>query len=140
MTDKEKIRKEIERLYAEARQKPYTGEAEGEMSAYDKIIAFIDTLQEKPKCIYNRTLDERKKFCKYCSAFCTVRIKEEPASEDLEKEIIKVWKDSEDNGNLSELGKLRVIAHHFTKWQRKKDQETIELADELIKQLKEKEE
>lgn len=50
-----------------------------------EIEDFIDTLPEEPKCIYNRTLEERKKFCKYCSAACDVRIEEEPANEDLEE-------------------------------------------------------
>ena len=37
MTDKELIKQEIERLYTEVSQKPYNGEIEGEMCAYDKL-------------------------------------------------------------------------------------------------------
>lgn len=126
----QKIKDEIERRINLIQDTNVTSYADGWIQAYKELLKFIDSLQEEPKCIYNRTLEERKKFCKYCSAFCTVRIKEEPASEGLEEEIIKVWKDSEDNGNLSELGKLRVIARHFAEWQRQKDQETIELAED----------
>ena len=36
------------------------------------------------ECIYNRTLEERQRSCKFCSAACQVRIKE-PVSEDLEE-------------------------------------------------------
>ena len=56
------------------------------------IAAEIDRLQaqkeEEPvsdECIYNRTLEERQRSCKFCSAACQVRIKEEPVSEDLDK-------------------------------------------------------
>lgn len=42
MTDKDKIKQEIERLYTEVSQKPYNGEVEGEMCAYDKILAEVE--------------------------------------------------------------------------------------------------
>ena len=89
---------------------------------------FIDSLPEEPKCIYNRTLDERKKFCKYCSAACAVRIEEEPASEDLIEEIDKIWKTCNpiDEGMGVETANIHIeqfddIARHFTDWQKQKD-------------------
>ena len=48
--DSEKLISEIERLYEIAREESYNGEIEGEMTAYDKILSFIDSLQqEQPK-------------------------------------------------------------------------------------------
>lgn len=63
----------------------------------DNICNIGNNLQEEPvsnnysallPCIYNRTLEERVKYCKYCSAACEGRVKE-PVSEDLEQEIKK---------------------------------------------------
>lgn len=49
--------------------------------------------EEEPvsdECIYNRTLEERQRSCKFCSAACQVRIKEEPVSDDT-MTIRKEW-------------------------------------------------
>lgn len=80
---------------------------------------FIDSIPEEPKCIYNKTLDERKKFCKYCSAACVVRIEEKPVSDDLEEEITKCYKSRNDlMMTRKQFGKL---IHRFTNWQHGKD-------------------
>ena len=44
----EQIRTEIERLYKEAKEEPYTGRMEGRLEALDKLDAFIDSLEEEP--------------------------------------------------------------------------------------------
>lgn len=85
MTDKETILAEIERRYNCEKCYPNDREASVAAAVLQELLLFIDSLPEEPKCIYNRTLDERKKFCRYCSAACSVRIEEEPVSEDLER-------------------------------------------------------
>ena len=45
--DSEKLIAEIERLYDIARNASYNGEIEGEMTAYDKILSFIASLQQE---------------------------------------------------------------------------------------------
>ena len=42
------IKAEIERLYKEAKEEPYTGRMEGRLEALDKLDAFIDSLEEEP--------------------------------------------------------------------------------------------
>lgn len=42
----EEIKAEIERLYKEAKEEPYTLRAEGKLEAFDKLDAFIDSLEE----------------------------------------------------------------------------------------------
>lgn len=63
------------------------------INEYHKEEQVIKELQEEPvnnnysivllPCIYNRTLEERVKYCKYCSAACEGRVKE-PVNEELE--------------------------------------------------------
>lgn len=84
-----------------------------------------ESIPEEPKCIYNRTLDERKKFCRYCSAACSVRIEEEPASEDLEEEIGKyttnhLLKKRNHSTGVYHLTQRECddIASHFAEWQK----------------------
>ena len=51
--DSKKLIAEIERLYDIAREASYNGEVEGEMTAYDKILSFITSLQqEQHDCIW----------------------------------------------------------------------------------------
>lgn len=75
------------------------------------------------ECIYNRTLEEKQRSCKFCSAACQVRIKE-PVSEGLEEEIGRYFKE---NGNK---WAYIDVARHFANWQKQQDQETIELAED----------
>ena len=74
MTDKvQLIKQEIERLYAEVSQKPYNGEVEGELCAYDKLISFIDSLPDEPGCeddliakSENKNFEEIDRYCTLC--------------------------------------------------------------------------
>ena len=43
----DRLKAEIERLYDIARDASYNGEIEGEMTAYDKILSLIDSLQQE---------------------------------------------------------------------------------------------
>ncbi|MBO7734329.1 MAG: hypothetical protein J6S67_17320 [Methanobrevibacter sp.] len=98
---------------------------EGVLLAYNSILEFIDSLPEEPKCIYNRTLDERKKFCKYCSAACGVIIEEEPASEDLEEEIKNYFSGWLMSGPR-EQGWFFQTARHFAEWQKQHMKEVLQ--------------
>lgn len=142
MTDKELINNEIERrinnlwhLLPEGErvlQDNFTKDDANNLGKYtelESLLRFIDSLPEESKCIYNRTLDERKKFCKYCSAACDVRIEEELVNEDLEEEIDNYIKDNFfgsgsigffSNRTKQELNSIDVanIAHHFAEWQK----------------------
>ena len=57
---------------------------------------------------------------------------EEHASEDLEEEIDRFedWLNNFNQSDYPTSYTVRDIARHFAEWQRKKDQETIELAEE----------
>ena len=111
----QKIKKEIERIIEE--ETPISKGSDyyhGAKESMEKLLKFVDSLQEEPKCIYNRTLEERKKFCKYCSAFCTVRIKEEPVNEDL-KEEIKNWIKTK-HFVFTEIDEVIETAKYFAEW------------------------
>lgn len=141
MKDKDKIKQEIERLYAEVNQKPYNGELEGEMCAYDKLISFIDSLPEEPtdKTMEKNYHERYKRITQteqFKKSYCDKSLgKEESVSEDLEEEI------DEEIDNLCELGcymedlakgnsegvyplpdnvvkELRKFASHFAEWQK----------------------
>ena len=133
MTDKELIKQEIERriknlefsLENNCVEKYSKLDILGNITTLESLLQFIDSLPEEPKCIYNRTLDERKKFCKYCSAACDVRIEEEPETEDLIDEIDKIWKTCNpiDEGMGVETANIHIeqfddIARHFAEWQK----------------------
>ena len=53
-------------------------------------------------CIYNRTLEERVKYCKYCSAACEGRVKE-PVSEDLEEAAMQYAKSKHEDAVLQQI-------------------------------------
>lgn len=53
---------------------------------------------------------------------------EEPASEDLSEEIERWIK--EKRFIFTEIDEVTETAHHFAEWQKQKDQETIELAED----------
>ena len=81
----EKIRKTLIE-YFNAYPKDYYGELKK-----SHILAWLEKQEShitensavEPKCIYGRTLEERKRSCKYCSAACEARIK--LVDEDLEE-------------------------------------------------------
>ena len=68
-----KLIAEIERLYDIAREASYNGEIEGEMTAYDKILDIIASLQqEQPDtCIFGNTPSESS--CRFCGVDCELR-------------------------------------------------------------------
>ena len=71
----EKIKAEIERLMKDN----HTGTQEwidAKECAYKSVLSFIDSLQDEPKCIYGRSIEERQRFCKFCSAACDARLDE----------------------------------------------------------------
>lgn len=53
---------------------------------------------------------------------------EEPVSKDLEEIITKCYKSQ--NGLMMTRKQFGELIHRFTEWQKKKDQETIELAED----------
>lgn len=129
MTDKEKL-KEIKKLadaiyYAAQYLTTDASRLHKAMDEYHQFI--IHEWREEPvsdECIYNRTLEERQRSCKFCSAACQVRIKEESVSEGLEEEIGRYFKE---NGNK---WAYVDVARHFANWQKQQDQSTIELAED----------
>ena len=104
------IRKEIERLK----------DCASPIVVCDTLLNLIDSFSEEPKCIYNRTLEERKESCKYCSAACDVRIEETTTNEDLVKELDDFIKDLV-IGKLINRNAGIALARHFADWQQKQD-------------------
>lgn len=106
MTDKvQKIRKDVEKLKDELNSPDASSYTEayiiGATHTINSVLDIIDTLQEEPvsnnysallPCIYNRTLEERVKCCKYCSAACEGRVKQ-PVSEELQEASEKCIKE-----------------------------------------------
>lgn len=45
----------------------------GVLSCLNEISTFLNSLKESA-CIYNRSIEERERCCKYCSAACQARI------------------------------------------------------------------
>ena len=106
----------------------------------------IDSLQEEPKeCMYskeNYTDEDRKTLCEGCEEECRFNKKEEPVSEDLE-EASKEWLRPQLDKSYANYGEAKMMElTHFdgyamldaiefgAKWQEKKDQSTIELAED----------
>lgn len=104
MSDKELIKQEVERRINDL--KGYVlqkGSDQRWVTAIDQLTwikAFIDSLPE------------------------------EPASEDLEEEYNNYFKKHEMDIVLNPYTNCKDIARHFAEWQKKKDQETIELAED----------
>ena len=139
MTDKEAI-KYLQQLY------PNGGHCWLDEQRIEAISMAIKALQEEHvsnnysallPCIYNRTLEERVKYCKYCSAACEGRVKE-PVSEELEVELTSYMENSftsveepdEFLTTVMQKDDLLAFARHFANWQKEQDKETIELAED----------
>jgi hypothetical protein len=132
MTDKE-ILKEIKKLadamYNAAQY--LTTDASRLHKAMDEYHQFIiHEWREEPvsdECIYNRTLEERQRSCKFCSAACQARIKES-VSEGLDDAAF----DYAESCKYDEGEKLLCVEHFKAgaRWQKQQDQETIELAED----------
>ena len=87
MTDKEKIRKEVERLYnqslADEKRQADRGlecaanVSYGKSKACKELLSFIDSLQEEPKkCIFSEdsyTNEDRKVLCDGCDEECKLK-------------------------------------------------------------------
>ena len=105
MTDKEKIKEEIERI--------------------EQILD--DFNKTHNNTIDNGIVTAKKNICKHIKSFID-SLPEEPANEDLEEEIKNyIQKEYPDGIGFPNVPK---IAHHFAEWQKKKDQETIEIAED----------
>ena len=137
MTDKEKIRAEIERL---KEWQPIAS------PSLNKLLSFIDSLQEEPKkCVYTKdhyTDEDRRVLCDGCEEECKYAQKEEPVSEELE-EASKEWLRPQLDKSYVNYGEVKMMElTHFdgyamldaiefgAKWQKTKDQSTIELAED----------
>lgn len=116
MTDKELIKQEIERIIEE--ETPISKGSDyyhGTKESMEKLLQFIDSLQEE----HNEDLKEE--FNRFLD----------------EEGVPRMWHSDEQ----MEWG--MDIARHFAEWQKKKDQETIELAEDhamLAGMMKEREE
>lgn len=90
----------------------------------------IKEVLENQYVLHSKNGDELNSITIVDRSSCVI---EEPASEDLKKEISK-WRNHYisvlDNNLRIDLRDIEVTANHFAEWQRKKDQETIELAEE----------
>ena len=88
--------------------------AQGKESAYDALFSVITSLQqEQPECIYGRTLEEREKCCKFCSAICEARIGQDQPEVDLEKEIDKEWAKCEPMDEGMGLESANIVNEQF---------------------------
>ncbi|MBR6141211.1 MAG: hypothetical protein IKQ37_05565 [Bacteroidaceae bacterium] len=68
---------QVEQIKAEVRKRldvlQYEIHKLGNFQELKSLLSFIDSLPEEPGCIYNRTLEERQRCCRYCSAACQAR-------------------------------------------------------------------
>ena len=106
MTDRETIKKEIERLkakqlaiFSKGESEESCGDALTHIGAYNQLLSFIDSLPE------------------------------EPVSEELEKELSAYVNSKEYTNSIGTSG-LLLIARHIANWQKEKDQSVIELAED----------
>lgn len=125
MTDKEKFRKEVEKLKSNlihgACSSQIAMETRCKEEAYNEVLTILDTMQEEPvsekKCIFTKDnyIDEdRKVLCEDCKEKCEYSKKEEPVSEDLGEYIDKLSKQFPEVS----FAKLSRIAVRVAKWQK----------------------
>ena len=106
MTDKEKFRKEVEKLKSNliygACSSQIAMETMCKEEAYNEVLAILDTLQE------------------------------EPVSEDLEEDINKEWRCYSKDNDAACINKFSfiLIARHFANWQKEKEYTCYEEAFE----------
>lgn len=152
MTDKvQKIREEVE-MVVNRRLNLLNGdyfdlnkEADG---FTNEIMDIIDSMQEEEippkfplisqkKCMYTKddfTDEDRKVLCDGCKEECKYAQKEEPVSEDLEKEIDNYVKRNGYDG-LDSIEEVKYIANHFANWQKAKDKSVTKDLGEYINEL-----
>lgn len=149
--DKEKIRKEVERLRKIHQMKYQQLDADNSMSLVEcgkrnlcnELLSFIDSLQEEPKkCMYTKddfTEEDRKILCEDCEEECEYAKKEEPVSEDLEKEFSRFLDEKEGVPRMrrseEQLKWALDIARHFAEWQKTKDESCSKDLGEYINEL-----
>ena len=138
MTDKEKIKQEIE-SYKESMKglEPHSDFRRGQITAYNQIMQFIDSLSEEPSVkgitwedvntlesliyqVHNEypSIGEKSFGLEVLERFqdCQDSI-EEPANEDLEEEIDRYYSDWQfDDDTIYE--DMRNICRHFAEWQK----------------------
>jgi hypothetical protein len=143
----ELIKKEIERRIDWQKQFTDALDSQVSASAYHKkyelenLLSFIDSLEDEPKKVYDpdylqSCIDKAKKSWegvdvhKYMDEVRGREKSEIPTN--LEEEIDRLWEgfaeEMEGPHNLFDV--YRRCARHFAEWQKKQDQETIELAED----------
>jgi hypothetical protein len=130
MTDKEKILAKIELLINETNYEPYTDEIFSRINTLKELKSYIDSLQEEP--VSEEQVKESTKtqhiteMCKNSGDSLT----QEPVSDELEEAINAYIGYAPDIDECSsEYGKRQAFKAG-AKWQKKQDQETIELAED----------
>lgn len=119
--DTDKLKAEIER-YENTAISAYNPHGEDADFWYGKVVAFedlkplIDSLQkEQLECIYGRTLEEREKYCKFCSFICKARIEQEQSEVDLDS-VLTRFMTRYAYENSGEYPSAIDIAHYFAEW------------------------
>ena len=105
----------------------------------------IDLIKAEVERLRNELIQEREKgFGSDTDDACILELQnvltyidslqEEPVSEDLEQEIINYIGFPQEVDEDISTTMIRKAARHFANWQKKQDQETIELAEKEVKQ------
>lgn len=100
----------------------------------NKIISYIDSIvKESGDCIYGRSLEERKRVCKFCSAACLARLNEpfEILSEKVVMDETPAPEDFEpiDTGDLIFYDETKMTASRYAE----KEREPDEVSDLAVK-------
>ena len=139
MTDKEKIRAEIERRRNEIKKEELsfdnysTGWHDGNLDLLCDLLSFIDSMQEEPKSKFEQSIQEGDNIVYNEDLGCRVNLsqlkrvakKEEPASEGLEKELSRLLKDCEIDSEYIHQDFLHIVANHFAQWQKEQMMKNI---------------
>lgn len=142
------IKEEIERLKKESLEgkKDYYDYYDGVGDACNEMLQFIDSLPEEPtgeaiKENYNERYKRITQTEQFRQSYCDKSLgKEEPASEDLEEEIERCWKEIFPIG-YSDTTLLALtheqhkdFARHFAEWQKQKSvQDFLEKAEMYLR-------
>ena len=131
MTDKEKFRKEVEKLKSNllygACSSQIAMETTCKEEAYNEVLAILDTMQEEPvsekKCMFTKdsyTDEDRKILCEDCKEKCEFN-KKEPINEELGEYINELSKQFPEVS----FAKLSRIAVRAAKWQKEQINEVL---------------
>lgn len=142
MTDKvQKIREEVEKLKSNliygACSSQIAMETRCKEEAYNEVLAILDTMQEEPKqCMYskdNYTEEDRKVLCEGCEEKCKENdnsLTQESVSEELEEAANNALNNVLNAHEIVNVRSCLEMFKYGAKWQREKDQFTIELAED----------